>query len=183
MVKCYSICRVFMNPTLYFSSHGGLKLWLGLAYNWGSSPSGVARAFLGRRLTHPEDQNEEDIEKNEEKWKELNEFEERLRNSLILPTQDRKLAMTPEFSLHPLFPESHINSISGYYYLKQTILQNVTWVQINIWLKFSQLVSSHLNLKAYSLISYWGRSQKFQNWNLLHLFVAFLRKIHFPKGI
>ena len=38
-------------------------------------------------------------------------------------------------------------------------------------------------LKAYSLISYRGRSQKFQNLNFLHLFVAFLQKIHFPKGI
>ena len=40
-----------------------------------------------------------------------------------------------------------------------------------------------LILKAYSLISYRGRSQKFQNLNFLHLFVAFLQKIHFPKGI
>ena len=38
-------------------------------------------------------------------------------------------------------------------------------------------------LKAYSLISYRGRSQKFENWNFLHLFVAFLPKVHFPKGI
>ena len=44
------------------------------------------------------------------------------------------------------------------------------------YLKISQL-------KAYSLISYRGRSQKFQNLNFLHLFVAFLQKIHFPKGI
>ena len=38
-------------------------------------------------------------------------------------------------------------------------------------------------LKAYSLISYRGRSQKFQNLNFLHLFVAFLQEGHFPKGI
>ena len=38
-------------------------------------------------------------------------------------------------------------------------------------------------LKAYSLISYRGRSQNFQNLNFLHLFVAFLQKGHFPKGI
>ena len=38
-------------------------------------------------------------------------------------------------------------------------------------------------LKAYSLISYRGRSQKFENWNFLHLFVAFLPKVDFPKGI
>ena len=39
------------------------------------------------------------------------------------------------------------------------------------------------SLKAYSLISYRGRSQKFQNLNFLHLFVAFLQEGHFPKGI
>ena len=38
-------------------------------------------------------------------------------------------------------------------------------------------------LKAYSLISYRGRSQKFQNLNFLHLFVAFLQEGHFTKGI
>ena len=38
-------------------------------------------------------------------------------------------------------------------------------------------------LKAYSLISYRGRSQKFQNLNFLHLFVAFLQEGHFPKGV
>ena len=38
-------------------------------------------------------------------------------------------------------------------------------------------------LKAYSLISYRERSQKFQNLNFLHLFVAFLQEGHFPKGI
>ena len=39
------------------------------------------------------------------------------------------------------------------------------------------------SLKAYSLISYRGRSQKFQNLNFLHLFVAFLQEGNFPKGI
>ena len=38
-------------------------------------------------------------------------------------------------------------------------------------------------LKAYSLISFRGRSQKFQNLNFLHLFVAFLQEGHFPKGV
>ena len=49
----------------------------------------------------------------------------------------------------------------------------------------SLLGEGHLNystfLKAYSQISYRGRSQKFQNLNLLHLFVAFLPKVHFPN--
>ena len=40
-----------------------------------------------------------------------------------------------------------------------------------------------LCLKAYSLISYRGCSQKFQNWNFLHQFVAFLLEVHFSKGI
>ena len=35
----------------------------------------------------------------------------------------------------------------------------------------------------YSLIPYRGCSQKFQNLNFLHLFVAFLQEGHFPKGI
>ena len=38
-------------------------------------------------------------------------------------------------------------------------------------------------IKAYSLISYRGGSQKCQNLNFLHLFVAFLQEGHFPKGI
>ena len=44
-----------------------------------------------------------------------------------------------------------------------------------------QQINKHL--KACSLISYRGRAQKFQNLNFLHLFVAFLQKGHFPKGI
>ena len=38
-------------------------------------------------------------------------------------------------------------------------------------------------LKAYSQISYRGRSQKFYNVKFLHLFVALLQEAHFPKGI
>ena len=39
------------------------------------------------------------------------------------------------------------------------------------------------NLKAYSQISYWGRSQKIQNLIFLHLIVALLQEAHFPKGM
>ena len=38
-------------------------------------------------------------------------------------------------------------------------------------------------LKAYSQISYRGHSQKIQNLNFLHLFVALLQEAHFLKGI
>ena len=41
----------------------------------------------------------------------------------------------------------------------------------------------HERLKAYSLISYRGCSQKFQNWIFVHLFVAFLPEVYFLKGI
>ena len=39
------------------------------------------------------------------------------------------------------------------------------------------------DLKSYSQISYRGCSQKFQNLNFLHLFVALLQEAHFSKGI
>ena len=38
-------------------------------------------------------------------------------------------------------------------------------------------------LKAYSLMLNRGRSQNFQNLIFLHIFLAFLKKAHFPKGI
>ena len=46
-----------------------------------------------------------------------------------------------------------------------------------------QIGSICSTLKAYSWISYRGCSQRFQNWNFVHLFFAFLPEVHFPKGI
>ena len=40
-----------------------------------------------------------------------------------------------------------------------------------------------MNLKKYPQISYRGCSQKCQNYNFLHLFVALLQEAHFLKEI
>ena len=40
-----------------------------------------------------------------------------------------------------------------------------------------------MHLKAYSLISYRGHSENFQNLSFLHLRIALLLEAQFPKGI
>ena len=64
--------------------------------------------------------------------------------------------------------------------LSETANFSVRWVAPVLWTPLNPMIAL---LKAYSLISNRVRSQKCQNLNFLHLFVAFLRKIHFPKGI
>ena len=57
----------------------------------------------------------------------------------------------------------------------------IFFIKLSKHVKNKQIIKFHL--KAYSLISYRGRSQKIQTLNFLHLFVAFLQEGHFPKGI
>ena len=62
-----------------------------------SKSSGVARAFLGGRLAHPEGQNEEDnkwsLRKIRKNW---SKFEEKMRKVELLPTLDFEAGYGPE---------------------------------------------------------------------------------------
>ena len=63
-------------------------------------------------------------------------------------------------------------------------ISDVNILQTSVILSFYSKELDYASLKAYSLISNIRvRSQKFQNLNFLHLFVAFFQKIYFPKGI
>ena len=58
--------------------------------------SGVARAFPGGRLAHPEGQNEEENEKSLRKSKKtLSKFEEKTRKVELLPIQDCEAGYGP----------------------------------------------------------------------------------------
>ena len=61
------------------------------------SASGVARAFLGGRLAHPEGQNEE--ENKLSLRKNLSQFEEKMRKVELLPTQDCEAGYGPDLSV------------------------------------------------------------------------------------
>ena len=54
--------------------------------------SGVARAFPGGRLAHPEGQNEESLRKNKKIW---SKFEEKMRKVKLLPTRDCEAGYGP----------------------------------------------------------------------------------------
>ena len=62
--------------------------------------SGVARAFPGGRLAHPEDQNEEEnkksLRKNKQNW---SKFEEKMRKTELLPTRDCEAGYGPACSM------------------------------------------------------------------------------------
>ena len=62
----------------------------------GDACSGVARAFPGGRLAHPEGQNEEENKKslrnNKKKW---SKFEEKMRKVEVLPTRDCEAGYRP----------------------------------------------------------------------------------------
>ena len=66
----------------------------------GTSISGVARAFPGGRLAHPEGQNEEEnkksLRKNKKNW---SKFEERMRKVELLPTRDCEAGYGPDIHL------------------------------------------------------------------------------------
>ena len=65
-----------------------------------NTPSGVARAFPGGRLAHPESQNEEENEKSlrekQEKW---SKFAGKMRKVELLPTRDCEAGYGPEYPL------------------------------------------------------------------------------------
>ena len=58
--------------------------------------SGVAKAFLGGRVAHPEGQNEEEtkssLRKNKKNW---SKFEEKIRKVELLPTRDCEAGYGP----------------------------------------------------------------------------------------
>ena len=62
-----------------------LKKILGFLKQQRSIFSGVARAFPGGRLAHPDSQNEESLRKNEKEW---SKFEEKMWKVELLPTRD-----------------------------------------------------------------------------------------------
>ena len=63
--------------------------------------SGVARAFPGGRVAHPEGQNEEEnkwsMRKNKKNWL---KFEEKMRKVELLHTRDGEAGYGPDFILH-----------------------------------------------------------------------------------
>ena len=62
-------------------------------------PSGVARAFPGGRLAHPEGQNEEENENSLRKSKKTwSKFEEKMRKVELLPTRDCEAGYGPDYA-------------------------------------------------------------------------------------
>ena len=62
----------------------------------GPRPSGVARAFPGGRLAHPESQNEEENEKNLRRSKKIDQnLRKKMRKVELLPTQDCEAGYGP----------------------------------------------------------------------------------------
>ena len=60
--------------------------------------SGVARAFPGGRVAHPEGQNKEESKKSLRKnKKKLSKFEEKMRKVELLPTRDCKAGYSPGY--------------------------------------------------------------------------------------
>ena len=82
------------------------------------------------------------------------------------------------FSKHIAIDQlKHVHAIKGYRVNKLLVVHISMRTLVHMQKGYN---SMHWNQsKAYSQISYRGRSQKCQNLNFLFLFVAFLKKIHF----
>ena len=76
----------------------------GVVRGW-EPDSGVARAFPGGRVAHPEGQNEEENEQSEEKQEKLIAIWGNMRKMELLPTRDCEAgyitALEPDYTVEP----------------------------------------------------------------------------------
>ena len=150
--------------------------------------SGVARAFPGGRVAHPEGQNEEEnkksVRKNKKNW---SKFEERMRKVELLPTRDCEAGYGPDVNITEL-SRAHppVQTLLGYLTTRVYCCSCGRGNYLKVKYYVTITVLSHAHQGAVTCTSYAGHmtytqvSYSFTWWKILWFLVHGLGTYYFP---